>query len=173
MLTSYLPDESRVSRPLDDGAWKPACESDAASRLQRPTRTPVQPAGMEARQRVERCAARVRAEREDRLETRQTGAQPRDRTPIRRLQVSCTAIVLAGLGRCLGSAPRFALSQSAVLLLNEHRHRTGVAARNGTGVTGIADPRIRLSATATHAPKDLNPDCGGWSSECCRYTRDA
>src|SRR5882672_9718113 len=53
---------------------------------------------MEARQRVERCAARVRAEREDRLETRQTGAQPRDRTPIRSLQVSCTAIVLAGLG---------------------------------------------------------------------------
>jgi hypothetical protein len=24
VLTSYLPDESRVSRPLDDGAWKPA-----------------------------------------------------------------------------------------------------------------------------------------------------
>ena len=24
-----------------------------------------------------------------------------------------------------------------------------------------------------HAPKDSNPDRGGWSSACCRYTRDA
>ncbi len=138
VLTSYLSDESRVSRPLDDGAWKPACESDAASRLQRPTRTPVQPAGMEARQRVERCAARVRAEREDRLETRQTGAQPRDRTPIRSLQNSCTAIVLAGLGWILGAAPRFTPSQSAVLLLNDTHRRNGVALRSRTGLSGFA-----------------------------------
>src|SRR6266446_2102304 len=75
---------------------------------------------------------------EDRLETRQTGAQPRDRTPIRRLQVSCTAIVLAGLGWILGAAPRFTPSQSAVLLLNDTHRRNGVALRSRTGLSGFA-----------------------------------
>jgi hypothetical protein len=64
------------------------------------------------------------------------------------------------------------LSQSAVLPLNEHRR--GVGSRNRTAFSKVAASRPAHLAHPTHwhAPKDLNPDRGGWSSECCRYTRD-
>ena len=53
---------------------------------------------METGYRNGRYTIGFRAQREDFLETRQTGAQPTNRTPISEVQARCTAIVLAGLG---------------------------------------------------------------------------
>ena len=175
MLTPYLRLERAASRPLDDGAWKPACESDAASRLQRPTRTPVQPAGMEARQRVERCAARVRAEREDRLETRQNWCPAEGSNPDQKFTklLHCHCASRAGVDtRCCPEIYAVTKRRPAV---ERYPPSEWSRAPESNRTERLCRPRHSRSSIATcwHAPKDLNPDCGGWSSECCHYTRDA
>jgi hypothetical protein len=101
-----------TSLPCWDTRW---CDSSASNR---------------DRTRFKRAASTI--EREPLVAVARRGAEPRQRAS----KVRGPPLGDTGLGRCLGVEPRLALSQSAVLPLNEHR-RWSAAGESNAGSSGL------------------------------------
>ena len=160
MLTSYLPDESRVSRPLDDGAWKPASGTIRTQRGFKGRGTHLGHRPKWKRARGSNSGSDVQSGRVLPLnEPAKTGAQRRDRTLVDRLQGGCTAIVLTGLGWSTGIEPVMTRSQRAVFTSSPRPPSNWSAARGShpdllfcRQVPALAGSRHELARVAGVAP---------------------